>query len=70
LSEGLPANTEGLLATLPTRESGPEPEELPSARDLMSMQVLQAGLRKLLDCDTDLLSQRTLGEDLLSKLSQ
>lgn len=47
-----------------------EPESLPGAKALMSMQALLGGLRELLDCNADLLCQRALDEDLLRKLFQ
>jgi len=62
------AATEGLTCE-PAGERA-ESSPLPGARALLSLQALHRDLGELLDRGADLLTERTLGEDLLRKVSE
>jgi len=65
----LAAATEGLTSE-PAGERTTEASPLPGARALLSLQALHRDLGELLDRGADLLTERTLGEDLLRKVSE
>jgi len=63
------AATEGLTSES-AGEGAAESSPLPGARALLSLQALHRDLGELLDRGADLLTERTLGEDLLRKVSE
>jgi hypothetical protein len=65
----LAAATEGLTSE-PAGERAPESSPLPGPRALLGLQALHRDLCELLDQGADLLTDRTLREDLLRKVSE